>query len=79
MSQSSIKRSAVESLDWMRDLEMDALKLQSLVGRLDELAERALRSMGNKDLEAAGIRLLEIREGLRLLCDLCGVKLVRSS
>lgn len=78
MSQSSIKRSPLLSDDWMRELEMDAQKMQSLVSRLDELARKALFDMGHGNTKDAGIRLLEIREGLQLLCELCGVKMIQA-
>lgn len=78
MSQSHIKKSPLEDQDWMRELEMDAQKMQSIVSRMDELARKALFSMGAGDTKAAGIRLLEIREGLLILCELTGTKMIQA-
>lgn len=75
MSQSHIRRQAIESQDWMRELEMDAQRMQALVTSLDVTATKALHNLGNKDLVAAGTRLLEIREGLRLLCEVTGIRI----
>lgn len=80
MSQSRIKsdpRAVPElSQDWMRELEFDSLHMQSLVSSLDQQAEKALFALRAKDLVTTHVRLEEMRQGLRLLCELCGIKLM---
>lgn len=80
MSQSRIKpdpRAVPElSPDWMRELEFDAMQLQALVSSLDQQAEKALFALRSKNYVTTHVRLEEMRQGLRLLCDLCGFKLM---
>jgi hypothetical protein len=61
--------------DWMLELEHDAQQVQAVISRLDHLALKAIESITTRNAVDAGIRLTEIREGLRLLCELMGVKL----
>jgi len=80
MSQSRIKASRELppelNPDWMRELEFDAQHMQALISRLDELASKAQHNLQTKDYVAAHVRLDEIRQGMRLLCELCGIKLM---
>lgn len=80
MSQFRIKRRAnydeIMARDWMQELDVDARNIQAVLGRMDVIASTALA-----DLEAgrridAALRMAEIREGVRLVSKLMGVKLV---
>lgn len=75
MSQSHIRRQAVESPDWMRELESDSMQVQAMLSRMDELCKKALFNLGAGNTVDAGIRLVEVREGLRLIGSLMGIKL----
>jgi hypothetical protein len=80
MSQTKIKSSRELppelSPDWMRELEFDAQQMTTLVSRIDTLAAMSLQNLRAKDYVSAHVRLDEIRQGLRLLCELCEIKLV---
>lgn len=61
--------------DWMRELEHDAQQFQGLVSRIDELAYKAGDDLHRRDYIGTAARIIEMREGLRLLCEITGVKL----
>lgn len=78
MSQTRIRRLPnpdYHNHDWMRELEHDAQHVQAVIVRLDEIALRAITNLQQGATVEAGIRITELREGLRLLCDLMGVKI----
>lgn len=78
MSQTSIKRApgGLQSNDWMQELEADAMQFTTVASRINDLAARALGDLEiRKDYVGCRIRLLEMQEGLQLLCKLAGVKL----
>lgn len=73
MSQTRI-RVPQTNQDWMMELQHDAQQFQAVVERVDQLADMALRNLANGDKVDAGLRLMEIREGLNLICELAGIK-----
>lgn len=58
----------------MRELEADALKMQAVLTGVDATTGKAEIALRNRDYTAVAIRLAEIREGLRLVCQLAGIK-----
>ena len=61
--------------DWMVELDHDAQHVQAVIVRLDELTLKAAQNLQSRNSVDAMIRISEIREGLRLLCNLMGVKI----
>jgi hypothetical protein len=78
MSQTRLKAApgnGIQSNDWMRELEQDAQNVQAVLTGIDVTATKAMFLLTHGDLRGAGIKLEEIREGLRLVCEITGLKM----
>lgn len=78
MSQTRIRSASenrIHSNDWMRELEQDAQNVQAVLAGIDVTATKALFMLTHGDLRGAAIKLEEIREGLRLVCEITGLKM----
>lgn len=83
MSQSRIKLrsgagpmgSALMGTDWLTELESDAAKFQAVMATVDQNAAMAIADLGRHDYSAVAERLLHIREGLKLACEVVGINL----
>jgi hypothetical protein len=65
----------LHSRDWMRELAADAQKVQAVITGIDVTTARAHIALRLGDYRQVAIRLEEIREGLRLVCELTGIKI----
>lgn len=74
MSQTRITRRP-ETADWMRELEVNAQNWQAVMQAVDRQSALAVSDLARKDLIGCALRLAEVREGLKLACELAGVKL----
>lgn len=59
----------------MRELQHDANQWQAVMSNVDAVTGKAQLALKRNDFRAVHIHLEQIREGLRLLCELAGVKL----
>lgn len=78
MSQSHITKrpdlSDQHNTDWMRELEVDANNFQAVMNRVHTLCNQAHFSITHGDKWGAGMKIEEIKEGLRLAGELVGIK-----
>lgn len=74
MSQSRIRRTP-ETADWMRELEVNAQNWQAVMQAIDKQSALAIADLARKDIMGCALRMAEVREGIKLACELAGVKL----
>lgn len=65
------------SRDFMLELDMDAQHIRTLLESLDQQALRCADNVKNRNPTDALIRLVEMREGLRLIAELMGLKIAQ--
>lgn len=59
---------------WLQELEADARKVELMIVAIDANAMKAGECIHNRDLVGAASKIIEIREGLRLLAKLIGFR-----
>ena len=65
----------LSNTDWMAELEQDAGNIHAILTSLDTQAKMATENLKQRNVTDAIIRLEQIREGLRLVAELMGLKL----
>jgi hypothetical protein len=78
MSQTRIRAHELQSRDWMRELQADVAHVQTVIARVYELANRGALANAKGDKREVQLRFDEIREGLALICELTGIKMVHN-
>ena len=66
---------SVNSTDWMQEIARDAQNLTELLKRIDTITALTLDDIRRGDKVNAALHLSDVREGIRLICQLAGVKL----
>ncbi len=59
--------------DWMQELEVSARQMQELCRRMLELSDRQMLHFKRNELVKAAECAIEIKDGLLLLCKVCGI------
>lgn len=78
MSQTRLKAAPgndIQSNDWMRELEQDAQNVQAVLTGIDVTATKASFLLAHGDNRGAALKIEEIREGLRLIAEITGLKM----
>ena len=67
--------SDLHNLDWLNEIQRDAQHVYTLLLSLDQQLNMANANLRAKNITDAMIRLSSVREGLRLIAEVMGLKL----